>query len=139
VLQRSLDRTSERPGPLVASLAVVGQGVLTALSERYAHEFGDLMNAYARIARVRGRDLRAWPDSLGATYGATVAAFDQLVTEAEALCQDTFRDGEEPSWRDYVALCGLRLRGEELPDDATMDRWVPVLRRKGLIKWDLAG
>jgi hypothetical protein len=124
------------PGTLAAQIASVENSVLVVLTEEYNAKHKALMNAHVRIREAqRLPAMTTWPQARAETYVKTIGLFDGVVRRAEQDGAAYLPEGGQASFRDFVALCGQDLEGREIDwDDPAVDRMLPVLKEKKLVR-----
>ena len=137
-LKQDLAKLADQPGQIEEAIAEIRQQVLPSLEAKYQLEYGVKLRAFTKIRRVRGKALPNWPQRLEATYGATRAAFDDLVETMDAEGEEFFRDCTETRFADLEGLCKLEAEKKAIDwEDPAVQRHVPELKRLKLVEFRL--
>lgn len=130
-----LNSIADKPGQVREKVDSIRQNVVPSLTARYNAERRPGLAALTKIRRVQGKPLPQWPEREEATYGATVAAFDRLVSEIETEGTAFFAGVSETTFADFVGLCELDLQEKPIDwEDPANKRHVEVLMSRKLLR-----
>jgi hypothetical protein len=134
-LIEDLNGIADSPAQVREKVDSIRQNVLPSLTARYNAEHQPGLAALTKIRRVQDKPLPQWPEREGSTYGATVAAFDGLVSEIETEGKAFFAGAGETTFADFVGLCELDLQEKTIDwSSSAYERHVSTLMRLKLLR-----
>jgi hypothetical protein len=137
-LVEDLDGEADKPRQTRESVDSAWQSLLPSLVARYQDLHRARLNALYRVRHVQGRPVPNWPDSLTATWGKTVEAFDALVHTIASEGEAFFAGEAETTFDVFVGYCEMDFDRRPVDWNAPENEChVQVLMRKRLLRLEL--
>ncbi|MBT2989945.1 MAG: hypothetical protein KME65_13405 [Candidatus Thiodiazotropha sp. (ex Ctena orbiculata)] len=137
-LWEDLRKIEDDPRQMRERIDGVLPNVQRSLEAQYQIKYQARLNALTRIRGLKGEVLPHWPDQLGKTYGASVAAFEKLIGQIGEEGNAFFAGESDTTFDVLVGYCQLELEDKAIDWNAPENRrHVQALMDRGLLQLKL--